>query len=69
MQAHRPLPRVVRPDRRFQDGFPKLLVDDAEKVRNRHVAFLASFHDPGERGLHEGERAGEVWVLVCDEGW
>ena len=33
--------------RRFKDGFPNLLVEDAERIRNRHVAFLASFHDPG----------------------
>ncbi|KAL6771731.1 RPPK2B [Auxenochlorella protothecoides x Auxenochlorella symbiontica] len=33
--------------KRFQDGFPKLLVDDAERIRNRHVSFLATFHDPG----------------------
>lgn len=31
---------------RFADGFPNLFVKDATKVRNRHVAFLASFHDP-----------------------
>ncbi len=30
----------------FQDGFPDLFVHDATKIRNRHVGFLASFHDP-----------------------
>lgn len=33
--------------RRFADGFPNLYVRDAIRIRNRHVAFLASFHDPG----------------------
>ena len=33
--------------RRFADGFPNLFVKDAIKIRNRHVAFLASFHTPG----------------------
>ncbi|GMH33300.1 hypothetical protein BSKO_01134 [Bryopsis sp. KO-2023] len=30
----------------FPDGFPNLFVQDALRVRNRHVAFLASFDDP-----------------------
>lgn len=33
--------------RRFADGFPNLFVKDAIRIRNRHVAFLASFHSPG----------------------
>ena len=33
--------------RRFADGFPNLFVKDAVRIRNRHVAFLASFHNPG----------------------
>jgi len=32
--------------RKFADGFPDLFVEDAIKIRNRHVAFLASFHNP-----------------------
>jgi hypothetical protein len=35
------------PCRRFADGFPNLFVKDAIRIRNRHVAFLASFHTPG----------------------
>lgn len=31
----------------FADGFPNLFVKDASEIRNRHVAFLASFHSPG----------------------
>ncbi len=30
-------------NRKFGDGFPNLFVKDATKIRNRHVAFLASF--------------------------
>mmetsp|Transcript_8218 Transcript_8218/g.27007 ORF Transcript_8218/g.27007 Transcript_8218/m.27007 type:complete len:329 (+) Transcript_8218:111-1097(+) len=30
----------------FADGFPNLLVKDAYDIRNRHVAFLATFHTP-----------------------
>jgi len=30
----------------FADGFPDLFVHDATNIRNRHVGFLASFHDP-----------------------
>jgi len=30
----------------FNDGFPNLFVRDAMLVRDRHVAFLASFHSP-----------------------
>ncbi|KAL4853687.1 Ribose-phosphate pyrophosphokinase 3 [Chlorella vulgaris] len=33
--------------KRFADGFPNLFVKDAIRIRNRHVAFLASFHTPG----------------------
>ena len=33
--------------RHFADGFPNLFVRDATRIRNRHVAFLASFHNPG----------------------
>lgn len=32
--------------RTFADGFPNLFVKDATKIRNRHVAFLASFQHP-----------------------
>lgn len=32
---------------KFQDGFPNLFVRDAPRMRDRHVAFLASFHSPG----------------------
>jgi ribose-phosphate pyrophosphokinase len=32
--------------KRFADGFPNLYVRDAIRIRNRHVAFLASFRDP-----------------------
>lgn len=31
----------------FPDGFPNLFVRDATRIRNRHVAFLASFQTPG----------------------
>jgi len=30
----------------FDDGFPNLYVEDATKLRNKNVAFLASFHNP-----------------------
>lgn len=30
----------------FNDGFPNVFVRDALHVRNRNVAFLASFHTP-----------------------
>lgn len=32
--------------RKFADGFPDLFVDKAIDIRNKHVAFLASFHNP-----------------------
>jgi hypothetical protein len=32
--------------RRFAEGFPNLFVPGAHDIRNRHVAFLASFHSP-----------------------
>ena len=32
--------------RKFNDGFPNLFVRDATRIRNRHVAFLASFQSP-----------------------
>jgi len=32
--------------KKFADGFPDLFVEDALGIRNRHVAFLASFHNP-----------------------
>ncbi|GFH21357.1 uncharacterized protein HaLaN_18646, partial [Haematococcus lacustris] len=32
--------------KKFADGFPDLFVEDALHIRNRHVAFLASFHNP-----------------------
>ena len=32
--------------RKFADGFPDLFVDNAIEIRNKHVAFLASFHNP-----------------------
>jgi phosphoribosylpyrophosphate synthetase len=31
----------------LQDGFPNLFVREAPRMRDRHVAFLASFHSPG----------------------
>ena len=31
----------------FPDGFPNLFVRDATAIRDRHCAFLASFHSPG----------------------
>ena len=34
------------PRRKFNDGFPNLFVRDATRIRNRHVAFLASFQSP-----------------------
>ncbi|KAK9902149.1 hypothetical protein WJX75_006001 [Coccomyxa subellipsoidea] len=30
---------------KFNDGFPNVFVKDATRIRNRHVAFLASFQD------------------------
>lgn len=30
----------------FADGFPDVYVENAEDLRNKHVAFLASFHNP-----------------------
>jgi len=32
--------------RTFPDGFPDLFINDAYDVRDRHVAFLGSFHSP-----------------------
>lgn len=32
--------------RKFADGFPDIFLKHAIDVRNKHVAFLASFHDP-----------------------
>ena len=32
----------------FADGFPNLLVDNIEIVRNHHLAFLAAFENPGD---------------------
>jgi hypothetical protein len=32
--------------RKFADGFPDLFVENATSIRNKHVAFLASFHNP-----------------------
>lgn len=32
--------------RKFADSFPDLMVEEAESIRNKHVAFLASFHNP-----------------------
>ena len=32
--------------RNFPDGFPNLFVKDALEIRNKHVAYLASFHNP-----------------------
>eukprot|EP00798_Chlamydomonas_sp_ICE-L_P007355 gene7355-478_t len=32
--------------KRFADGFPDLFVKDAMSIRNKHCAFLGSFHDP-----------------------
>jgi hypothetical protein len=36
-----------RARRKFADGFPNVFVKDATRIRNRHVAFLASFQDAG----------------------
>ena len=33
-------------DRTFADGFPNLFVEEAHRIRNRHVAFLANFQHP-----------------------
>ena len=30
----------------FNDGFPNVFVRDALDIRNKHVAFLCSFHEP-----------------------
>ncbi len=43
-QPGRPLEQFER--RKFADGFPDLFVEDALRIRNQHVAFLASFHNP-----------------------
>eukprot|EP00216_Chloropicon_sp_CCMP2111_P000618 CAMPEP_0198238682 /NCGR_PEP_ID=MMETSP1446-20131203/4293_1 /TAXON_ID=1461542 ORGANISM="Unidentified sp, Strain CCMP2111" /NCGR_SAMPLE_ID=MMETSP1446 /ASSEMBLY_ACC=CAM_ASM_001112 /LENGTH=318 /DNA_ID=CAMNT_0043921149 /DNA_START=152 /DNA_END=1108 /DNA_ORIENTATION=+ len=32
--------------KQFPDQYPNLFIKDAQSLRNRHVAFLASFHDP-----------------------
>jgi hypothetical protein len=32
----------------FNDGFPDLFVHHATEIRNKHVGFLCSFHDPGK---------------------
>ncbi|GLC36175.1 ribose phosphate diphosphokinase subunit prs4 [Pleodorina starrii] len=32
--------------KKFADGFPDLFVENATSIRNRHVAFLASFNNP-----------------------
>jgi hypothetical protein len=39
---------VIRPSSCsvFNDGFPNVFVRDALDIRNRHVAFLCSFHEP-----------------------
>lgn len=41
-----PSPPPPAPHRSFPDGFPDLFVHNATHIRNRHVGFLASFHDP-----------------------
>ena len=50
-----PLPPQDSPDHiklgtikwdQFPDGFPNLYIEDAYEIRNRHVAFLASFQSP-----------------------
>jgi ribose-phosphate pyrophosphokinase len=33
---------------RFEDGFPNLRVEEVKGIRNKHIAFLASFDTPGE---------------------
>lgn len=37
---------ALSPCRKFADGFPDLFVESATSIRNRHVAFLASFTNP-----------------------
>ena len=34
--------------RRFPDGYPNIFIENADDIRGRHVAFLASFHDAGD---------------------
>lgn len=41
-----PIPDAHCTPRNFPDGFPDLFVHEATEIRNRHVGFLASFHDP-----------------------
>ncbi len=43
--SHQEGSQSVDPCRSFPDGFPNLFVKDATRIRNRHVAFLASFQD------------------------
>lgn len=50
------------PRRRFADGFPNLFVKDAIRIRNRHVAFLASFHSP-EVIFEQASKGAEAYGL------
>jgi hypothetical protein len=48
--------------RKFADSFPDLLVEDAESIRNKHVAFLGSFHNPSV--IFEQVRCSEVLLAA-----
>ena len=48
--------------RKFADSFPDLLVEDAESIRNKHVAFLGSFHNPSV--IFEQVRRSEVLLAA-----
>lgn len=57
--------------RRFEDGFPNLLIKNVETLRGRHVAFLAAFDSPATvleqlSVIHELPRygAGALTVLL-----
>ena len=45
--AHLRTHRAICARRKFADGFPNVFVKDATRIRNRHVAFMASFQDAG----------------------
>ena len=46
LQQQRKQSVICHACRTFADGFPNLFVKDATRIRNRHVAFLASFQHP-----------------------